>query len=222
MKHPEISSCAALEEFIASVGFLPLLSSGPYGWSAEEVVDEECGYVVLPGGGWEWPLWDWKGDILRETGCAYGKFFGGKAGFISREWWPCFCAWRRSAMPLPGDGSVEEMIVETLAEGGPMITRELRAACGFTGPKMRGRFDAYVARLMMACRIVTEDFVYPTDRNGQRYGWGWAKLTTPEARFGHEACNPALAPREARERVRAKLVEILPDADEKYIDSILK
>lgn len=142
------------------------------GWSAEEAVDEECRYVTLPDGGWEWPLWEWKGDIIRESGCAYGKFFDRKATFISREWWPDFCNWRRNVYPHPEESSIEDMILQTLQENGSMITRDLRKACGFTGTKMRGKFDTYISRLEMGCYIVTEDFVYSKDRHGRNYGWG--------------------------------------------------
>ena len=101
-------------------------------------------YVMLPDGGWDWPLWKWKGPIITEGNCVYGKFFAGKAGFISREWWPDFCNYRRHLHPMPSEGSIEETILFTLQEQGPLITRELRAACGFNGPKMRSRFDSYV------------------------------------------------------------------------------
>ena len=155
----EIHSCPELMAYIQEVGFLPLLYSGIAGFSAEEVVDDDNRYVALPDGGWDWPLWKWKGPIVQEGICVYGKFFAGKAGFISREWWPDFCNYRRSKHPQPEEGSVEEAILLTLQEHGSLITRELRAACGFTGPKMRSRFDAYVTKLQMACRITTEDFV---------------------------------------------------------------
>ena len=67
MKINEIYNCSGLVEYINEIGFLPLLHMGLDGWSAEEAVDEECRYVTLPDGGWEWPLWEWKGDIIRES-----------------------------------------------------------------------------------------------------------------------------------------------------------
>ena len=162
-----IHSCPELIEYIRQVGMLPLLSMGIAGWSAEEVTDEDCQYTQLPDGGWEWPLWEWKGAILQESGCAYGKFFKGKAAFISREWWPDFSNYRRSLFPYPEEGSIEETILDVLKIEGHQITRKLRTSCGFTGPKMRSRFDAYITRLQMAGYIVTEDFVYPRDRHGR-------------------------------------------------------
>ena len=190
MFNRDIYSAAGLIAFIQEVGFLPLLNSGVRGFSAEESVSDDCRYVVFDDGGWDWPLWKWKGPIVTEGNCVYGKFFDKKAGFISREWWPDFYNYRRSQHPLPAEGSIEDTILTVLGQNGSLITRELRAACGFDGPKMRSRFDSYVTRLQMGCYIVTEDFVYPTDRHGHEYGWGWSLLTTPETLFGRQYSPP--------------------------------
>ena len=95
-----------------------MLDSGIRGYSAEDVVDEDCRYVVFDDGGWDWPLWKWKGPIVTDGNCVYGKFFAGKAGFVSREWWPDLCNYRRSARPEPAEDSIEEAIesVEDKAE----------------------------------------------------------------------------------------------------------
>ncbi len=217
----EIHSCPELMALIQQVGFLPLLDSGVRGYSAEDLVDDDCRYVVFPDGGWDWPLWKWKGPIVQEGGCVYGKFFAGKAGFVSRAWWPDLCNWRRSKFPQPAEGSIEETILMTLAENGSLITRELRAACGFTGPNMRGKFDGYITRLQMAARIVTEDFVYPTDKHGREYGWGWSLLTTPEALYGRDACQCVRTPEESYQRIFDHLRQLLPEATERQIRKLI-
>ena len=198
-----------------------MLYSGIAGFSAEEVVSDDCRYVVFPDGGWDWPLWKWKGPIVTDGNCVYGKFFDKKAGFISRDWWPDFCNYRRSRHPVPEEGSIEDTILMTLRESGSLITRELRAACGFDGPKMRGKFDAYVTRLQMGCYIVTEDFVYPTDRRGREYGWGWSLLTTPEALFGREACLSSHTPEESHMLLTEHLRTILPAATDRQIQKMI-
>ncbi len=217
-----IHSCPELMECIQQIGFLPLLESGITGYSAEDLVDEDNRYVIRPDGGWDWPLWKWKGPIVQEGFCVYGKFFAGKAGFISREWWPDFCNYRRSKTPAPAEGSIEEAILLTLQEQGSMITRELRAACGFTGPKMRSKFDGYITRLQMACRIVTEDFVYPRDKHNNEYGWGWALLTTPEQLLRREASQCEWTPEESYQRMAEHLMKLIPSATEKQIEKLLK
>ena len=188
MNFPEVYSATGMMELIQKIGFLPLLDSGIEGFSAEDIVAEDCGYVRLPEGGWDWPLWKWKGEIVQEMPCMYGKFFNKKAGFISQEWWPDFCNYRRSKYPRPDEESIEGAILSTLQSSGSLITRELRAACGFTGKGMRSKFDGYLTRLEMATYIVTEDFIYPRDKHNHEYGWGWSLLNTPEDLYGREVC----------------------------------
>ncbi len=222
MQRSMVHNATELMDYIQQVGFLPLLYSGIRGFSADEAVDPDCRYVLLDDGGWDWPLWKWKGPIVTEGGCVYGKFFNKKAGFVSRDWWPDLYNWRHHAHPAPSAGSIEETILITLREHGSLITRELRSACGFTGPKMRSRFDGYVTRLQMACRIVTEDFVYPRDKHNHEYGWGWALLNTPEQLLGKEACHCDRTPEESLERMLNHLSHILPRASEKQLENLIK
>lgn len=217
MTFPVIYSAAGLMELIREVGFLPLLDSGISGYSAEDIVDAECRYVSLPEGGWDWPLWNWKGEIVRELPCMYGKLFNKKAGFVSSEWWPDLCNYRRSKYPRPADESVEGAILSTLYSEGSLITRELRAACGFTGKGMRSKFDSYLTRLQMSTYIVTADFVYPRDKHGREYGMGWSLLTTPEALYGKEACRCGRSADESLQRMLEHLRKIIPEATDKQL-----
>ena len=222
MKYEDIHNSAQLSEVVQEIGFLPLLNSGISGFSAEDIVSDDCRYVVFPDGGWDWPLWKWKGEIITGGNCVYGKFFAGKAGFISLDWWHDFCNYRRGVNPSFPEGSIEEAVLSTLTVNGSMITRELRAACGFSGTKLRSRFDSYVTRLQMQCRIVTEDFVYPRDRHGREYGWGWSVLTTPEALLGHQACSTDCTPTQSLALITKHLHGILPHATDKQIAKLIK
>ena len=221
MQPLEILTIDKLIDYISGIGLLPLLNIGIEGWSADDVVDEECRYHTDPDEGWEWKLWEWKGPIVGETRCAYGKFFEKKAGFITQEWWPDFCNYRRSKYPYPAPGTIEETILETLKLSDAMITRELRAACGFNGTRMRSKFDSYLTKLEMGGYIVTEDFIYPRDKHGREYGWGWSLLTTPERLFGKEACKAPRTPEESYERLFKQLQAILPAVSEKRIARII-
>lgn len=232
----KILSCTEMIDYVNKIGLLPLLSLGIKGWSADEVVDPECRYVILDDGSWEWALWKWKGDIIKETGCAYGKFFHKKAAFISKEWWPDFCNWRRALYPAPAENSIDDIILQTLRENGSMVTRDLRKACGFYGSapaeptnsrnskpvSLRSRFDARIAALQMGCRIVTEDFVYPRDRHGHEYGWGFSLLTTPESLFGPDACHVERTPQQSYDRLFSHLRTILPGTPASRLHSLLK
>lgn len=218
----EIHSCPDLIDCIQQLGFLPLLDSGIQGFCAESLMAEECRFTQFDDGTWEWPLWTWKSAVVTDGSCVYGKFFASKAGFISREWWPDFYNWRRNHYSGFDEDSIENLILDILKNNGSMITRELRAACDFTGPNMRSKFDNYITRLQMACQIVTEDFVYPTDKHGRKYGFGWSLLTTPERLLGREACLCDRSPEESYQRMKEHLTQMLPHASEKQITKILK
>lgn len=211
-----------LSGLIRQLGFLPLLDSPIAGFSAEEMAAEECRYHHYPDGSWSWPLWDWKGPAIQNTPCVYGKFFGGKAGFVSMEWWPDLMNYRQGKHPYPAENSMERAILDILQLNGAMITRELRSACGFTGGKMRSRFDHYITRLQMECRIVTEDFVYPKDKHGERYGFGWALLNTPENTVGRPACHCERTPEESFQRMLQHLHQQLPQAHEKALRKLIE
>lgn len=226
----EISSCPQLIERVQQLGFLPLLDSGITGFCAEEMMASDYHYIQYEDGCWEWPLWEWKGSAITEGDCVYGKFFNGKAGFISRNWWRDFFNYRRSVYPAPAEGTIEDAILEILRECGSMIARDLRAACGMTGPKMRSRFDACINRLQMGCYIVTENFVYPRDKHGKEYGFGWQLLNTPENLIGKEACMPYTdeshttirTPEESYKRIYNHMRQIIPNATDKQITKMLK
>jgi hypothetical protein len=68
-----IHNCPELMDAIQKLGFLPLLTSSILGFSADEMVTPECRYVVRDDGGWEWPLWKWKGPVVTEGNCVYGN-----------------------------------------------------------------------------------------------------------------------------------------------------
>lgn len=221
VRNIEIHTCAQQIEVISRIGFLPLLNSGIEGFSADEMVDEECRYVVFPDGGWDWPMWKWKGTVVTEGNCVYGKFFDKKAGFISMEWWPDFYNYRRSKHPVPEEGTIEDAVLVTLRAHGSLITRELRNACGFAGAKMRSKFDAYITRLQMGCHIVTEDFIYPRDRHNREYGWGWSLLTTPEDLYGREACLCPRTPEQSYQRIVSHLHSLLPHATATQINRLI-
>ena len=137
-------------DLIQEVGFLPLLYSGISGFSAEEAVDDDCRYVVYSDGGWDWPMWKWKGPIVTEGSCVYGKFFNKKAGYISMDWWPDFMNYRRHTYPTPAPGSIEEAILLTLREHGSLITRA--ATCAACAASPAPRCAAASTAMSRACR----------------------------------------------------------------------
>jgi hypothetical protein len=75
-----IKSKSDLVEVINEYGFFPFFANSIEGFSIEEHISPECWWHSDTG---EWSAWEWKGPVIRETGCAYGKFFEKKACYIS-------------------------------------------------------------------------------------------------------------------------------------------
>ena len=73
MNFPEIYSATGMMELIQQIGFLPLLDSGIEGFSAEDIVAEDCGYVRLPEGGWDWSLLNTPEDLYGKEACQCNR-----------------------------------------------------------------------------------------------------------------------------------------------------
>ena len=80
-----------LQDFIHWIGFLPLFRNEIPGFSVEEHTASDSWWtgdpVIDP--------WEWRKIIAAGENITYGKFFNGKAGFISKEWFPAFANYRR-------------------------------------------------------------------------------------------------------------------------------
>ena len=127
----KIYSSSDLSRLVQEYGFLPLLKNQIPGFSVEEHTPPELWFAD----GVEDP-WEWKGPVIRETGCAYGKFFHGKAGFISMEWFPDFANYRRDGYDFDArydDGFArhqDKLVYDVLAEHPSLLSREWRKLVG--------------------------------------------------------------------------------------------
>lgn len=90
MKTYELRSPEDIAALTEEWGFLPFFAGEIPGFSVEECCPPELWFSEDADGPWEW-----KGPVARSGRCVYGKFFGGRAGFISREWLPDFANYRR-------------------------------------------------------------------------------------------------------------------------------
>ncbi len=70
-----------MEQFILEMGFVPLFANEIPGFSIEEHCDPNIWFKKDVDGPWEW-----KGPIILNQKCIYGKFFHNKTGFISLKW----------------------------------------------------------------------------------------------------------------------------------------
>ena len=219
-----ITSYKKMTAAIQNCGFLPLFANAVPGFSIEEHTPSRYWFSDTVDGPWEW-----KGPAIRESDCVYGKFFGGKTGFISREWFPDFANYRRDGYDY--DARYEEglapygdkIVYDTLAARGSLLSKDLKVFSGYAHGN-RQKFETIVARLQAECYIVIEDFQYEIGRSGTPYGWGVARYTTPEKRYGRAFTSRVYrySPEQSKMRIIKYLSKQLPYAEPAQILKFLR
>ena len=212
-----------LEDAVEKYGILPLFKNSVPGFSVEEHVHPLAWFSADEG------VWEWKGPVIRNTGCAYGKFFANKAVFISKKWFPDFANWRRDGYDFDArfDDELasydEKKLFDLVDEKCPVLSGDLKKA-GNYGKNGNKGFDTIITRLQALGYVLTSDFVYQKDRFGNRYGWGVAQYSTPEKFFG-PSFREHLYDKEPEESFKIILEHVCllnPDCDRKTIERYLK
>lgn len=212
-----IDSFESLCSTIHELGILPYFRNCIEGFSIEENVSPELWFGECEG------IWEWKGPVIKETHCAYGKFFGKKAVFIDKALFPDFANWRRDGYDFDArydDGLAkhsDKVIYDLTAESCPIISKQLRQAAEIKG------FDGIITRLQSQGYIITSDFVYMTDRNGCRYGWGVAEYSTPESFFRSSFTESVYSkePEISKQFIKEHIMK-MTGTDEKTADKFMK
>ena len=218
-----LNSSTDVEERCLELGFLPFFRCGIPGFSIEETIAPEYWFTDEEG------AWEWKGPIIRDGRCAYGKFFNRKAGFVSREWLPDWANYRRSRRLAPNEDltALDDVVLQTIQVEGTATIQELRRMLGFA--KGRGKrttrdlpsevpedekisLDPILTRLQMEMRPAIADFEYKIDRHGNPYGGGVAGYTTPDAVYG--TLNVDRTPAESFECLHDHFRHLFPDTEE--------
>ena len=222
-----IGSMQDLMDLIDEAGFVPFFANEIKGFSIEEHIGAGCWYNDGDNG--FWPAWEWKGPVIRDMHCAYGKFLRNKAMYVSADWFPDFANFRRDGYDFDAryeDGLAsfyDKELYDLLDAHAPVMSKALKKIGGY-GKGGRKGFDTSITRLQKQCYVLTSDFRYETDRFGNTYGWGVAEYSTPERFLGDAFCEAVYrrTPEESRERVEKHLQELLPDAEPAQIAKILK
>ena len=218
-----ISSIEDLEQAVQELGFLPYFANSVPGFSIEEHVAPQAWFSDEPG------TWEWKGPVINELNCAYGKFFEKKAVYISKEWFPDFANYRRDGYDFDArfeDGLAayrDRTLYDLLKGEGPVLSKRLKYLGNYRKGGNRG-FDTVINRLQAQCYVLISDFVYMTDKNGKEYGWGVAEYSTPEQFMGSDFTEKVYqrSPEESYARICEHLHEILPDVSDQAIRKLIK
>ena len=218
-----IRTCRDLEDAVGRYGIVPLFENSIAGFSVEEHAAPEAWFESEEG------VWEWKGPVIRNTGCAYGKFFEKKAAFVSREWFPDLANMRRDG--YDADARYEDGLMfygdweiwQIIDRAGEIRSRTLKRAGGY-GKNGKKGFDTSIVRLQTQCYVTIADFVYEQDKTGRPYGWGVGVYTTPEHMMGKEFTDRVYrrTPQESRVRLFAHLQALFPDTDPAKLAAFLK
>ncbi|MBQ7505639.1 MAG: hypothetical protein IJT79_10065 [Ruminococcus sp.] len=221
-----IRSKSDLIELISEYGFLPFFENSIEGFSIEEHITPDCWWHSDTG---EWSAWKWKGPVIRETGCAYGKFFEKKACYISPEWFLDFANYRRDGYDFDArfdDGLAayrDKRLYDLVADNAPIISKKLKELGNYKKGGEKG-FDTVMNRLQAQCYVTISDFVYMKNKRGEPYGWGVAEYSTPETFMGSGFKSKVYGrtPRESYERILSHFCELFPNTDIKHIKKFIR
>lgn len=219
----ELRSAQDIADLVEKWGFLPFFANRIEGFSIEEHCPKELWFAADVDGPWEW-----KAPVARLCGGMYGKLFGGKAGFVSRDWLPHLANFRRDGYDF--DSRMDEGVApekeiylyKTISDEGRVISRRLKQLCNYGKGGNKG-FDAVMTSLQMQTYICVSDFVYDRDKLGRPYGWGIAEYATPESLLGDDSVRSAYKFRPSRsyELMFEHLRALLPYASEDDIEKVL-
>ena len=222
-----IRSAMDMERQALELGFLPFFRFGVPGFSIEERTAREYWFSDEEEGPWEW-----KGPVIREGHCAYGKLFNKKAGYVSLEWLPDLMNYRRSLRYAKDEdtAALDDVVLQTIISEGSLTVKEMRRLLGFVrgrghrsaqepvdrmGEEGKVSLEPILTRLMMNVHVVIADFEYNTDRHGRPYGWGVARYTTPEVLYGRVSAG--CTPEESYQKIYAHFRHLFPDVAERKL-----
>lgn len=214
-------------KYINEVGFLPLFKNEIPGFSLEERTVAEHWWSDNP----EADPWEWRAVIARRGEVAYGKFFGGKAGFISREWLPHFVNYRRDGYDFDALWDDEKAsrrqkkIMELFAEeyaNEELFSNEIKQKAGFGKDGEKG-FDGTITDLQHLLYLCVRDFRQKKNKKGQEYGWAVAVYSTPEHIFGYDYVTSAYNedPLESGRKIANHLMDVYPIASSEQIRKLI-
>lgn len=197
-----------------------------WNWEAEPPYDTPVRWHT---GDPETDPWEWRMRVLDENrGIAYGKFFFGKSGYITEEWFPYFLAARRGAQTLEeayemGEISRwEKLIYDIVAENGAMPVHAIKAIAGIQ-KEDKTAFDKALVSLQGKLYLVLCGRQQKLSKNGWEYGWSSTMLCTPEVFWGSDVFRQPekITREEAAKEITEQVYKINPLAKPRKINKFI-
>lgn len=212
--HPDcVHDFGEMLELVQRAGFLPLFRNEIPGFSVEEYANPYYWWT----GNEERDPWEWRKQAARSRAVAYGKFFGGKAGFVSLDWLPVLAAYRRNGYDFEelwyaGQAQFRmKKVMDCLTEAPELPGWELKKRAGF-GSGGEKNFSGTLTALQNMFYVVISDFRRRKNKYGFDYGWDVSVYSRPEELWGSaligEAC--AMTPSSAYYELRGHMDELYP------------
>jgi len=219
-----LKTVVELRDHINKVGFLPFFKGAIPGFSVEELTASDSW--------WSGDLvedpWNWRMEIASEGDIAYGKFFRGKAGFITREWFPVFATYRRDGYDFDSryeDGLAsirQKKIIDVLNEHDILPSYVLKKLAGFSkgGEK---NFEGTMADLQMKTYVIIRNFHRKKNKKGEEYGWHVADYMLSENLYGADYVRSAygMAAIEAKDKIVGQILKLFPNTDVKVGEKLI-
>lgn len=220
-----IKTVGELKDYINMAGFLPFFKGGIDGFSLEKMTARDAWWSGDPV---EDP-WQWREVIAGEGEIAYGKLFCNRAGFISKEWFPIFAAYRRDGYDFDSryeDGLAsirQKKLIDTLSLYDKLPSYELKKMAGFNknGEK---NFEGTITSLQMQTYVVIRSFRRKKNKKNEEYGWSVADYTLSEKLYGQDYVRSAyhLPADKAKEKIINHLLEMFPNAKREDAEKLIK
>ncbi len=213
--------------YINEVGFLPLFKNDIPGFSLEERTIARHWWSGDP----SIDPWEWRAIIARSEKVAYGKFFDGKAGFISMKWLPYFVNYRRDGYDFDAlwddekTSNRQKKIMDLYSEekaDAELFSFEIKQTAGFGKGGEKG-FEGTMTHLQHLLYLCVRDFRQKRNKKGQAYGWAIAVFATPEHLWGYDFVTSAYSedPVESGKRIVAHMEDIYPIATPAQIRKLI-
>ena len=166
--------------------------------------------------------WEWRMRVLEERNdIAYAKLFFRGSGYITREWYPYFIAARRQGLTFDEaweDGKITELsrrIYEAIRDNGRVATHDIKRLAGLVG-ETSAHIEKAMTDLQAAMFLTICGRQQKRNAFGELYGWCSTVFCTPEE-FWHTDDFGDIPPEEAADKIRARVLELNPGAQEKKI-----